>query len=31
MQEEEKIGPNYLKLVQRLVYLSSKVGNNNNN
>ena len=30
-QEEERIGPNYMKLVQRFVYLLPKVGNNNNN
>ena len=30
-QEEERIGPNYMKLVQRLVYLLAKVGSNNNN
>ena len=29
-QEEETIGPNYMKVVQRLVYLSI-LGNNNNN
>ena len=28
-QEEETIGPNYMKVVQRLVYLSI-LGNNNN-
>ena len=29
--EEEGIGPNYMKLVQRFVYLLARVGNNNNN
>ena len=30
-QEEERIRPNYMKLVQRFVYLLAKVGNNNKN
>ena len=30
-QEEEKIGPNYMKLVQTFVYLLVVVGKNSNN
>ena len=30
-QEEERIGPNYMKLVQRFVYLLAQVGSNSNN
>ena len=29
-QEEESIGPNYMKVVWRFVYLLSNLGNNNN-
>ena len=30
-KEEERTGPNYMKLVRRSVYSLAKVGNNNNN
>ena len=29
-QAEESVAPNYMKLVQRSVYLLAKVGNNSN-